>query len=536
MEPAFSLRRIDFGVQGVETDTNSSRFREYRDVPTGIVIPFARFAGGREVPLRRHRGERAAERRALPGASRSPAPSASRRSSSRSRTASATPARTLLEDTGPGVLSISPTLRQDLPERDRAAVRGQPGRRELHVPEQPGEPFPGRRRAHRPRPPARAGAGGDAPHPRQAARRPRSLYFQEKRRGTRAAGTSFGFGNVVESPEPIDYRTRDFGATAEWTRKSLLLRGAFHYNDFANAIPFQSFDNPFRATDATDPNAYQAPASELDRRRGLRARVAGPGQQGDHRLGGLPLQVRQADAPERGRHPRPVERRTIAFMPFTTNTAITTPVSATDLSSLPARSLDGKIRTFSFSSLFTTRPVEHLNLTARLRRYDLRNDTPRIALPGRVRAVRRGLGGHPAHQRALRQHHRRPHRLRRLRLRPREPRGGLSVRQVGPHLPGDGEHEPERGVPEGRPAAVADWVVVRASFEKGTRDFSGLDIEQQRTRLVPRAGRARQPAGRPLRDRLPGRDGLQPALRPVEEGPRPLRSLCRAVSRAARRA
>jgi len=31
-------------------------------------------------------------------------------------------------------------------------------------------------------------------------------YFREKRTGNRAAGTSFGFGNVVESPEPINYR------------------------------------------------------------------------------------------------------------------------------------------------------------------------------------------------------------------------------------------------------------------------------------------------------------------------------------------
>ena len=52
MGPAFGLRRIDFGVQGVETDTDSSRFREYRDVPTGIFIPFARFAGGEKTLFR----------------------------------------------------------------------------------------------------------------------------------------------------------------------------------------------------------------------------------------------------------------------------------------------------------------------------------------------------------------------------------------------------------------------------------------------------------------------------------------------------
>jgi hypothetical protein len=29
-------------------------------------------------------------------------------------------------------------------------------------------------------------------------------YFREKRDGTRPAGTSFGFGNVVETGEPIE--------------------------------------------------------------------------------------------------------------------------------------------------------------------------------------------------------------------------------------------------------------------------------------------------------------------------------------------
>jgi hypothetical protein len=86
-------------------------------------------------------------------------------------------------------------------------------------------------------------------------------YFQEKRTGNRAAGTSFGFGNVVETPEPIDYRTEEFGASAEYGQSWGLIRGAVRYNTFKNPINTLTFDNPFRVTDATDPSAYTAPGS-----------------------------------------------------------------------------------------------------------------------------------------------------------------------------------------------------------------------------------------------------------------------------------
>ena len=111
MGPAFSLRRIDFGVQGLETDTNSSRFREYRDVPTGIFIPFARFAGDEkfwydvtaENVLQSDARYRVRVESGSVGIRAEFVKIPHRFGNS---------GRTLLEDTGPGVLSISPTLRQ----------------------------------------------------------------------------------------------------------------------------------------------------------------------------------------------------------------------------------------------------------------------------------------------------------------------------------------------------------------------------------------------------------------------------------------
>jgi MtrB/PioB family decaheme-associated outer membrane protein len=474
MGPAFSLRRLDFGVQGVETDTDSSRFREYRDVPTGIFIPFARFAGGDKF-----RYDVAAEN-LLQGNARYRVRAETGSFGIRAEFVKI-PHRfgnsgvTLLEDTAPGVLSISPTLRRTIQsEIERQFAANKAGVTYTFLSSLVNPPLAAESPIDlallRERGQVEVRLTRDKPYDI------RLLYFQEHRRGTRAAGTSFGFGNVVESPEPIDYRTRDFAATGEWTRKSLLLRGSFHYNDFANRNPFENFDNPFRATDSTDASAYTGPAS---------GSIGGPafGRESlspDNKAvtGSVGFLYKFA---KRSRLSADATlgqwTQNDAFMPFSTNTAITTPVRATDLSSLPARSLDGKIRTFSFSSLFTTRPAEHLTLTARLRRYDLRNDTPRIAFPlGYVRfdAVWEDI-----------------------------PRISVPYGTTTDALTASAAYDLGKVSVEGgyrydkwdrtfretestnqnvgfvkadlRPS---DWLVVRGSFEKGTRGFSGLDIEK----------------------------------------------------------
>src|SRR4029077_513557 len=140
---------------------------------------------------------------------------------------------TLLQDTGPGVLSISPALRQAFQSAIERQFATNPAGVNYTFLSSLVNPSlaaasPIDIALLRERGQVEVRLTRDKPYDI------RLLYCQEHRRGTRAAGTSFGFGNVVESPEPIDYRTRDFAATGEWTRKSLLLRGAFHYNDFAN--------------------------------------------------------------------------------------------------------------------------------------------------------------------------------------------------------------------------------------------------------------------------------------------------------------
>jgi MtrB/PioB family decaheme-associated outer membrane protein len=470
----FSLRRIDFGVAGVESDTNSSRFREYRAVPTGIFLPFVRFAGNRKFRydvIAENVLQADARYRALA----EPGSIAVEAEFVKIPHRFGNAAHTLLEQTGPGVLSISPTLRRTFQseiERQFAANRAGVNYTFLNSLVSPSLAATGPIDLSLLRERGQVEMRLTRDKPLDV----RLIYFQEKRRGTRAAGTSFGFGNVVESAEPIDYRTRDFGATAEWTRKSLLLRGAFHYNDFANRVPLEEFANPFRATDATDANAYQAPGSSSIGGASFGRESLPPDNKSvTGSVGFLYKFAKRSRLSADATLGQWTQNE--AFMPFATNTAITSPVRATDLAALPARSLDGKIRTFSFSSLFTTRPAEHLNLTARFRRYDLRNDTPRIRFEeGYVRfdAVWEDIPrisvpyGNTTDA---------------LTVSAAYDFGAVNLEAGYRYDTWDRTFRETESTSQNvgylkADLRAADWVVVRGSFEKGTRDFGGLEIER----------------------------------------------------------
>src|SRR6185503_3360741 len=186
-----------------------------------------------------------------------------------------------------------------------------------------------------------------------------------------------GFGSVVETPEPIDYRTQDVGLNAEWNPAWGLVQGGVHVNEFTNFMQAQTFDNPFRITDATDASAYQAPGSASIAGAAM-ARMALPP---DNRsiTGNLGFSTKFG-----GKHrfstTAAYSRWTqdAAFIPFSTNTAITVPFDATDAAHLPQPSLDGKIDVFSVASTLYLRPTRNTNVTARYRRYDLDNKTRRV--------------------------------------------------------------------------------------------------------------------------------------------------------------
>jgi MtrB/PioB family decaheme-associated outer membrane protein len=373
-----ALRQIDLGFFAPNSDTGSSKFLEYRSIPETGALPFLRLSGGEKLAYD------LTVRNALQDDARYTL-TATRGWATIDASFTKVPhffggdARSLLQGTGGGVFTVSSALQQQFQSAIEQQYRRSPGSVNFAflnglVSNSMGAVQPFDVRLQRDRGQVELKLAPDAPVD------VRLSYFQENRRGSRGSGTAFGFGNVVETAEPVDYRTRDLGLSAEWTQPWGLVRGQVHLNQFTNHVPVQSFANPFRATDATDASAYQSPASASIGGASL-ARLALPpdnkavtGSVGFMVKGGRSVRL-SADA-SLGQWTQDE-----AFIPFTSNTAIRVPFAATDPSHLPVRSLDGKIDVFSLSSAFSARPVKGLSLTARYRRYDLDNKTPRVEFP-----------------------------------------------------------------------------------------------------------------------------------------------------------
>ena len=86
-------------------------------------------------------------------------------------------------------------------------------------------------------------------------------YRQEHRDGTRPFGASFGFNNVTELPEPIDYDTTDAIASANWRWAGSIIHFGYRASQFDNNVSTLVWDNPFRFTDGSDASAYSSPGS-----------------------------------------------------------------------------------------------------------------------------------------------------------------------------------------------------------------------------------------------------------------------------------
>ncbi|MGH9399964.1 MAG: MtrB/PioB family outer membrane beta-barrel protein, partial [Thermoanaerobaculia bacterium] len=213
---SFSLGEIDFGVRLTETDTNSSKFREYRDLPNGPMIPFFRFFGDGKVSYDLV-VENAIQKDGRYRLSLDVEPIRFKVDYNLIPHRFGNDAHTLLHEGAKNVFVIDDTVQS----ANQAAIAAQfaKGPAGVNYPFLLGLVTPELAEAQR----------IDLALLRQRGNIEMSLapgspvavklsYFQERRTGKRAAGTSFGFGNVVESPEPIDYRTEDLGASAEYNR------------------------------------------------------------------------------------------------------------------------------------------------------------------------------------------------------------------------------------------------------------------------------------------------------------------------------
>ncbi|HEY3346724.1 MAG TPA: MtrB/PioB family outer membrane beta-barrel protein [Nitrospirota bacterium] len=78
----------------------------------------------------------------------------------------------------------------------------------------------------------------------------------EHRDGTRPYGGTFGFGNSIELPEPIDYDTLNARAQAEITAGPVYVNASMFHSTFDNKNQSFQYENPFRTVDSTTATAY----------------------------------------------------------------------------------------------------------------------------------------------------------------------------------------------------------------------------------------------------------------------------------------
>jgi MtrB/PioB family decaheme-associated outer membrane protein len=214
-------------------------------------------------------------------------------------------------------------------------------------------------------------------------------YDHEKRTGTMAYGGSFGFSNATELPEPIDYDTTGAQIAGEWNTSTGGLNFGYRTSKFENNISTLIFDNPFRSTPSTDPNAYTAP---------------GAGSIGGSNLGLADLAAsNRADILflngrsrfgtwfANGSATYDSMKQDDPLLPYTLNSAITginfngAPFDPTNPANLPVSTADRKINTTALTGDLGTRFGQSLDLTFRYRFYDLADKSSQIQFPGYVR-------------------------------------------------------------------------------------------------------------------------------------------------------
>jgi MtrB/PioB family decaheme-associated outer membrane protein len=229
----------------------------------------------------------------------------------------------------------------------------------------------------------------------------RAQGSNEARNGVRPFSESFGFGNFVEVPWPVNYDTTDARVSAEYARPESRIQAtiAYRFSRFDEHNPSLTFDNPFRLTDSTDPllglpafiSSYQAgPAT---------GRSALYPSNSSHSIDGTLVVSRLPYGTSiSALFSASFLRQDEPLLPFTTNSAIvagafsnpgteggTAPFNAADPANLPARTANAAINTENLQVRVSSKPLQDLSLTAQYRFYNLDNQSAPFRIPGLVR-------------------------------------------------------------------------------------------------------------------------------------------------------
>ena len=181
-------------------------------------------------------------------------------------------------------------------------------------------------------------------------------FSSYSRNGEMPWSGSFGFGNTTVLPAPLDHRTTDLNAAAEWGSDRGSLRLQYDGSWFNNNVQTLVWDNPLRAADSPTAGSAQGrtalwPSSTLNA-----VSVTG--------TAALPARSRATAYLSMG-----AWNQNEDLLPFTINSAIAPiPLSRTTADAQAA------VTAMNFS--YTSRPVNRLWFSTRFRRYDFDNQTP----------------------------------------------------------------------------------------------------------------------------------------------------------------
>lgn len=214
-------------------------------------------------------------------------------------------------------------------------------------------------------------------------------YTHENRNGTRPFGASFGFNNVTELPEPIDYDTSGAEIAGEWNGDKGGLRFGYRYSDFTNNVGSVVWDNPFRITSSTDPNAYQAPSATSVNGSALGFADLAPDNKANLVFANGRGRFGRWTASGSASYNR--MRQNDSLLPYTLNSAIVgidakgSTFDPTNPANLPARSADREVEVTALNGLLDTTLGSSFDLSFHYRYYDYANGSKEIEFPGYVR-------------------------------------------------------------------------------------------------------------------------------------------------------
>jgi MtrB/PioB family decaheme-associated outer membrane protein len=192
------------------------------------------------------------------------------------------------------------------------------------------------------------------------------------REGGQPWGASFGFSNAIAVAVPVEHRTNDLRAAAEWSNERGMARLAYDGSWFDNSAETLIWDNPLRFTDQTHASAYSAGNASSQGRMALWPDSTAHTVSASGSLA-LPRRSRAFGYVSVGSW-----LQDQALLPHTINTAIAPIPLARDTA-------DAEARIVSMNYRVTSRPTSLVWLSGQFRLYDYDNQTPHFPVNQYVR-------------------------------------------------------------------------------------------------------------------------------------------------------